>query len=108
VPCGGYLISPGHATLEATLADFAKGISWYKQIDRAVVDWTGLSGIFEVTLDYSPSPLSDQPTADTTADSSLRLTIFTALQEQLGLKLEPQRGPVDALVIDHIEEPSAN
>jgi len=108
VPCGGYLISPGHIVLEATLADLAKGISWYQQIDRAVVDRTGLSGTFEITLDYSPSPLSAQPGPDTSADSSLPLTIFTALQEQLGLKLESQKGPVDVLVIDHVEEPSAN
>ena len=36
-PCGGYLISPGHIVVESTLADLAKGISWYQQIDRAVV-----------------------------------------------------------------------
>jgi bla regulator protein blaR1 len=108
VPCGGYLISPGHIVLEATLADFATGISWYQQIDRAVVDRTGLSGSFEITLDYSPSPLTAQPDSDTNADPSLPMTIFTALQEQLGLKLESQKGPVHILVIDHVEEPSAN
>ncbi len=108
VPCGGYLISPGHIVVEATLADLAKGISWYQQIGRAVMDRTGLSGIFEITLDYSPSPLGAQPATDTNADSSLPSTIFTAVQEQLGLKLEPQKGPVDVLVIDHVEKPSAN
>lgn len=91
VPCGGYLISPGHIVLDATPADLAKGISWYQQIDRAVVDRTGLTGTYEITLDYSPSPLNAQPSPDTSADSSLPLTIFTALQEQLGLKLESQK-----------------
>ncbi len=90
VPCGGYLISPGHIVLDATLADLAKGISWYQQIDRTVVDQTGLSGIFEITLDYSP-PLNAQPGPDTSADASVPLTIFTALQEQLGLKLESKK-----------------
>jgi hypothetical protein len=79
-----------------------------QDVDRAVMDRTGLSGTFEITLDYSPSPRSGQPGSDTSADSSLLSTIFTALQEQLGLKLEPQKDPVDVLVIDHVEEPSAN
>ena len=100
--------APGHIVLDATLADLAKGISWYQQIDRAVVDQTGPSGTFEITLDYSSSPLSAQPGPNTSADSSMPLTIFTALQEQLGLKLESERGPVQVLVIDHVEESSAN
>ena len=61
VPCGGYLISPGHIVVESTLADLAKGISWYQQIDRAVVDRTGLNGIFEITIDYAPTPPSAAP-----------------------------------------------
>ena len=108
VPCGGYLISPGHIVVESTLADLAKGISWYQQIDRAVVDRTGLSGIFEITIDYAPTLPSAAPGADTNADSLLPSSIFVAMQEQLGLKLESQKGPVNVLVIDHIEEPSAN
>jgi uncharacterized protein (TIGR03435 family) len=108
VPCGGYLISPGHIVVESTLADLAKGISWYQQIDRAVVDRTGLHGIFEITIDYAPSLPSAELGADTNADSSLPSSIFVAVQEQLGLKLESETGPVNVLVIDHIEEPSAN
>jgi uncharacterized protein (TIGR03435 family) len=107
VPCGSYLISPGHIIAEATLASLARGLSWYQDIDRAVVDRTGLSGAFEIVLDYSPSALSAQPGVDTNTSSSLP-SIFTALQEQLGLKLEPQKGPVDVLVVDHVEEPAAN
>jgi len=60
---------------------------------RPVVDKTGIEGNFEFRLDYAP---------DGTADSPLP-SIFTALQEQLGLKLEAQKVPVEMLVIDHVE-----
>jgi uncharacterized protein (TIGR03435 family) len=67
-------------------------------VDRLVVDKTGLSGSFDVDLTWTPDP-----TADTTGPS-----IFTALQEQLGLKLEAQRGPVEVLVIDRAEMPTVD
>jgi uncharacterized protein (TIGR03435 family) len=63
--------------------------------DRIVVDRTGLQGGFAIDLEWSP----DQTASDKSA-------IFTAVQEQLGLKLESTRGPVDVLVIDHVEEPT--
>jgi uncharacterized protein (TIGR03435 family) len=62
---------------------------------RVVVDRTGLNGPFAVDLEWSP----DQSTSD-------KPSIFTAVQEQLGLKLEAERGPVDVLVIDHVERPT--
>jgi uncharacterized protein (TIGR03435 family) len=62
---------------------------------RVVVDRTGLQGPFAVDLEWSP----DQSASD-------KPSIFTAVQEQLGLKLESTRGPVDVLVIDHIEKPT--
>jgi uncharacterized protein (TIGR03435 family) len=62
--------------------------------DRIVVDRTGLTGGFEVDLEWSP----DQTASD-------RPSIFTAVQEQLGLKLESTKGPVDVVVIDHVERP---
>lgn len=63
---------------------------------RPVVDRTGLTGRFDFTLNWAP-----EGTTDTNAPS-----IFTALQEQLGLKLEPARGPVDVLVVDSVERPT--
>jgi len=70
--------------------------------ERTVLDKTGLSGKYDFTLDWTP------PNEASTASATAAPELFTALQEQLGLRLESQRGPVDGLVIDHIEEPSAN
>jgi len=67
---------------------------------RVVVDQTGLTGRYEFTLRFTPP--GTQPAADGSPD------FFTAIQEQLGLRLEPTRAPVDTFVIDHIERPSEN
>jgi uncharacterized protein (TIGR03435 family) len=64
-------------------------------VQRTVVDKTGLSGPMDFTLTWAP-----EGATDSTAPS-----IFTAVQEQLGLKLEPARGPVDVLVVDSAEKP---
>lgn len=66
-------------------------------LDRPVLDRTGIGGEFDVDLEW---------TRDESPDSGP--SIFTALQEQLGLKLETQKGVVDVLAIDHVERPSAN
>jgi uncharacterized protein (TIGR03435 family) len=64
---------------------------------RDAVDKTGLEGPFDAMhLEYASDDTGGSP------------SIYTAVQEQLGLKLEPARGPVDSLVIDHIEKPSGN
>jgi uncharacterized protein (TIGR03435 family) len=82
------------------------------RVGRTVVDETGLSGSFDVDLVFSQeltSPLpggrdpDDRPAA--TADAP---SIFTAVQEQLGLRLESARGPVDVLVVDKAERPTEN
>jgi uncharacterized protein (TIGR03435 family) len=66
-------------------------------LDRPVLDRTEIAGKFDVDLEWTPVERAD-----------LGPSIFTALQEQLGLKLETQKGVVDVLVIDHVERPSAN
>jgi uncharacterized protein (TIGR03435 family) len=65
-------------------------------VDRPIVDATGLSGNFEwtMTVGFGSNPPSDVP------------TIFTALQDHLGLKLEARQAPVDVLVVDHVELPT--
>jgi uncharacterized protein (TIGR03435 family) len=68
------------------------------QLGRSVQDSTGLRGAFDFKLEWQPD--SSDPQLDTRAVSA---SLFTALQEQLGLKLEARKGPVEILVIDHIE-----
>ena len=65
-------------------------------VGRTVVDSTGMTGRVDLTLNWAP-----EGGTDSTAPS-----IFTAVQEQLGLKLEPTRGPVDVLVIDAADLPA--
>jgi uncharacterized protein (TIGR03435 family) len=69
---------------------------------REVVDRTGLSGNFDFDLRFAPEALRS---AVADADSNLP-NVFTAVQEQLGLKLDSQRGPVEYLVIERVERPT--
>jgi uncharacterized protein (TIGR03435 family) len=68
------------------------------------VDQTGLTGNFDFTLEFAPLPGADTPASSSSALPSL----FTALEEQLSLKLKTQTAPVDVIVIDHVEQPSEN
>lgn len=74
------------------------------ELGRPVVDRTGIAGRYHFTLKWTP----DDAASASPANSAAPPSIFTALQEQLGLKLEPQKGPVQVLVVDHVEMPSAN
>jgi uncharacterized protein (TIGR03435 family) len=71
--------------------------------NRSVIDKTGLAGTFDVHLRWARDPDTPDAPADPGAPS-----IFDAVQEQLGLKLEPGRGPVEYMIVDHVERPSGN
>ncbi len=73
--------------------------------DRPVIDKTGLAGVFDFHLEYAAEDARGGAPADDPAGAP---SIFTAIQEQLGLKLEPAKGPGEFLVIDSIEKPSEN
>lgn len=81
------------------------------RVRRLVVDRTGLAGTFDISLRFrGPEPAPGAAAAGLpapTADPDL-VPIETAIQEQLGLKLQPIRESADVLVIDHIERPTAN
>lgn len=79
-------------------------------LDRKVIDKTGLTGIFDFNLEWTLTPVAAPPDGSATSASNDAVgpSIFTALQEQLGLRLESAKGPVDMLVIHHVERPSEN
>jgi uncharacterized protein (TIGR03435 family) len=80
-----------------------------RSMDRIILDQTGLKGKYDVNLKWTPEQSLGAATANgpIPADQDAP-TIFTALQEQLGLKLESSKGPVEVIVIDHVERPSGN
>jgi uncharacterized protein (TIGR03435 family) len=75
-------------------------------IDRPVLDKTGLAGKFDFVIEYSPE-ISGPAAREFVPDPSGPV-LEEALREQLGIRLEATKGPVDALVVDHLEEPSPN
>jgi uncharacterized protein (TIGR03435 family) len=78
-----------------------------RTLDRVVLNQTGLSGRYDLRMQWMPDD-APAPMLNGAPDPSDRPGIFTAIQEQLGLKLESTRGPVPVLVIDSVEMPSAN
>jgi len=91
-----------------TMELLAGALSGLGRLERPVVDQTGLSGRFDLSLEWAPEPSgASAPNADATAD--LRGPEFLeTLSEQLGVKLESTKAPLQVLVIDHVERPSEN
>ena len=85
-----------------SIATLATNIA--RSVRRSVIDKTGLTGTYDFHLEWEEASLSDA----TNPDISDRPSIFTAVTEQLGLKLESAKGPVEVIVIDHMERPSQN
>jgi uncharacterized protein (TIGR03435 family) len=77
-----------------------------RTVDRVVIDRTVLKGAFDWTLKWTPDRMQRSSGASDLAIDPNGPSIFTAVQEQLGLKLESAKGPVDVLVIDHAEQPT--
>ena len=95
----GFSTRPGQFICsDASMDDLASLLSG--SMDRMVLDQTKLTGSYKFTLKWTPDE-SANPNPDIPG-------IFTAIQEQLGLKLIPTKGPVEMLIIDHIENPSPN
>ena len=88
-----------------SLAEFTDRI-FRETLDRPVIDKTGLKGLFDIHLEYvADAMVSDGSTSPVNAPGP---AILTAVQEQLGLKLSPDKGPVEVIVIDSVERPSEN
>jgi bla regulator protein BlaR1 len=113
-PGGPGNVRMGRGTLTGqalSMADFVRALS--DQLGRPVLDKTGLTGRYDLNLQWTPDdsqlPMfkaTGTPSASQSAASGSSL--FTTMQDQLGLKLESQDSPVEILVIDHVEKPSEN
>jgi len=111
--CGGLdvLLEPGGARLrggKVPMAEFVRVLS--RVLRRTVIDQSGFSGVFDVTLDFLPDDTTaglPPPPPGAIPFATASPSIFSAIQ-QLGLRLESTKGPVEVLVIDHVERPSAN
>jgi uncharacterized protein (TIGR03435 family) len=119
--CGVMLFRPagqGDITIEvrgSTMTQFAQRLSQF--VDRTVVDRSGIPDKFNFKLEFTPDPNmpGQRPFAGRGADSG-NLTalldagpdLFVALQEQIGLRLSADKGPVSFLIIDYVEKPTAN
>jgi uncharacterized protein (TIGR03435 family) len=113
VRCGGVgvRLEVGGARLtggKVPMTEFVRTLS--RVLGRPVTDRAGFSGVFDVNLDFLPDDTTaglPAPPPGTIPAESASPSIFSAVQ-QLGLRLESTKGPVEVLVIDHVERPSAN
>ena len=113
IPCG-IRIGPGNLAMGGTpLGQFAQSLGSFA--GRIVLDRTGLAGAYDINLTWTPDQMprpaggGDQPPQiNGAAVDPNGPSLFTAVQEQLGLKLDSQRGPVETLVIDRAEKPVEN
>jgi uncharacterized protein (TIGR03435 family) len=112
---GPGVILAGSQSMARLATAFSDLTNTGSSLNRIVVDRTGLTGNFDVELRFTPEriphfepgdPLTLVPGVQPVDQNGA--SIFTAVQEQLGLKLEAQRGPVDVLVIDRAEQPAQN
>jgi uncharacterized protein (TIGR03435 family) len=111
--CGGFIM--GLNTLRGgkiSMTQFVDGLS--NILGRPVIDKTGYTGTFDAALEFSREGVDmvgmfgGLPAMVLPPDDDSKPSIFTALQDQLGLKLESQKGPAQILVIDHAEKASEN
>jgi uncharacterized protein (TIGR03435 family) len=120
-PCGraGVMAESSGARMhggKVPMAEFIRTLSMI--MGRPVIDKTGFAEPFDLTLDFTPDEATaglprgggprDAGSPVPAADPAAPPSIFAAIQEQLGLKLESTKGPVEVLVIDHVERPTEN
>jgi uncharacterized protein (TIGR03435 family) len=104
-------IAAGQMTVRnATMSEFASLMQRYVRLDRPIVNHTGIAGKYNFKLTWTPdfSQFDGNPPPGPAREDENAPSLYTAMQEQLGLKLEAAREPADVLVIDHVERPSEN
>jgi uncharacterized protein (TIGR03435 family) len=97
--------APGRQHIGArrvTMEFIANSLSAMGQLERPAIDRTGLTGNFDFALEWEPESVAD-PQPDPAGP-----TFLEALKDQLGIKLESQKGPAEVIILDHVEHPSEN
>jgi uncharacterized protein (TIGR03435 family) len=105
-----FMLAPDRARLPARNATMGE-LAWVMQraaVDRPVVDKTGFTGRYDFDLEWTPDETQFGGTVPTGNPEPPKPDLFTAMQQQLGLRLEATRGPIEALVIDKAVRPTAN
>ena len=93
-----------NTTIGALVSALARSIQ-----DRPIIDKTGLTGKYDALVRWMPDNMKPEDLANIPADLRPEdVSLFTALEQQLGLKLEAQKGPVDVVVVDSLEKPAEN
>ena len=106
-PCGGFRIYKRSQMWgnTVTMAQFAAELTY--MMERLVVDKTGIPGLFDIRVEWTPEQFGAEPGDAVRADEP-NPTLFTAVQEQLGLRMQSEKGPVEVLVVDKLSRPVEN
>jgi uncharacterized protein (TIGR03435 family) len=108
IPVVGYSPSGELGIGNATMANFATFLQRFV-LDRPAVDQTGIPGRFDLVLRWTPDNFrAGGRLGDSQEDASAPPSLFTAMKEQLGLKLQPTKAATDVFLIDRVEQPSEN
>jgi len=106
-PCGGFRIFKRSQMWgnTVTVKQFAAELTFMMQ--RSVVDKTGIQGLYDIRVEWTPEHFGPEPGTEVKPDEA-NPTLFTAMQEQLGLKLQSDKGPVETVVIERVARPTEN
>jgi uncharacterized protein (TIGR03435 family) len=106
-PCGGFRIYKRSQMWgnTVTVKQFAAELTY--MMGRMVVDKTGIAGLYDLRVEWTPEHFGPEPGTEVKPDEA-NGTLFTAVQEQLGLRLQSEKAPVETLVVDRVSRPTAN
>jgi uncharacterized protein (TIGR03435 family) len=106
-PCGGFRIYKRSQMWgnTVTVKQFAAELTY--MMGRMVFDKTGIAGMYDIRVEWAPEHFGPEPGAEVKPDEA-NGTLFTALPEQLGLRLVSEKAPVEVLVVDRVSHPAAN
>jgi uncharacterized protein (TIGR03435 family) len=106
-PCGGFRIANRSRMWGGTVTvkQFADELTY--MMGRMVMDKTGIAGLYDIRVEWTPEHFGPEPGTEVKPDEA-NGTLFTAVQEQLGLRLQSEKAPVDTVVVDRVSRPTAN